>query len=42
VSIPFSFLCGFFGTILSRNGREDPQKRTEMEVRALTGIGLGS
>ncbi|GAA0235796.1 cation acetate symporter [Saccharothrix mutabilis subsp. mutabilis] len=40
VSIPFSFLCGFLGTVLSRE-EADPAKQAEMEVRALTGIGSG-
>lgn len=38
VSIPFSFLCGFFGTLLGRT-KADPVKHAEMEVRSLTGIG---
>jgi cation/acetate symporter len=38
VSIPFSFLCGFFGTIFSST-KSDPAKHAEMEVRSLTGIG---
>jgi cation/acetate symporter len=38
VSIPFSFLCGFFGTVFSRT-KADPRKHAEMEVRSLTGIG---
>ncbi|NUT98055.1 MAG: cation acetate symporter, partial [Saccharothrix sp.] len=40
VSIPFSFLCGFLGTVLSRE-KADPAKQAEMEVRSLTGIGSG-
>ncbi|PSL51068.1 cation/acetate symporter [Saccharothrix carnea] len=40
VSIPFSFLCGYLGTILSRE-KADPVKQAEMEVRSLTGIGSG-
>ncbi|WPB89480.1 solute symporter family protein [Streptomyces malaysiensis] len=38
VSIPLSFLCGFLGTIFSKEP-SDPKKRAEMEVRSLTGIG---
>ncbi|RZQ63163.1 cation acetate symporter [Amycolatopsis suaedae] len=38
VSIPFSFLCGFVGTLLARD-KADPRKQAEMEVRSLTGIG---
>jgi cation/acetate symporter len=38
VSIPFSFLCGFLGTMFSRD-RSDPALQSEMEVRSLTGIG---
>ncbi|WP_433262499.1 solute symporter family protein [Actinosynnema sp. CS-041913] len=40
VSIPLSFLCGWLGTLLSRE-RADPAKQAEMEVRSLTGIGSG-
>jgi cation/acetate symporter len=36
-SIPFSFLCGFVGTLVGR--KTDPRKYAEMEVRSLTGIG---
>ncbi|CCH33497.1 cation acetate symporter [Actinosynnema sp. NPDC047251] len=39
-SIPFSFLCGWLGTVLSRE-QADPAKQAEMEVRSLTGIGSG-
>jgi cation/acetate symporter len=39
VSIPFSFLCGIVGSFLGRKRPEDAAKRTEMEVRSLTGIG---
>jgi len=39
VSIPLSFVCGFLGTLVG--SRADPAKQTEMEVRALTGIGSG-
>ncbi len=38
VSIPLSFLCGYFGTIFSKHPA-DPDKQAEMEVRALTGLG---
>jgi cation/acetate symporter len=38
VSIPFSFLCGFLGTMFSRS-KTDPKLQAEMEVRSLTGIG---
>jgi cation/acetate symporter len=38
VSIPFSFLCGFIGTLVGRT-KADPRKAAEMEVRSLTGIG---
>jgi cation/acetate symporter len=38
VSIPFSFLCGFLGTMFSR-AKADPKLQAEMEVRSLTGIG---
>ncbi|WP_020671751.1 solute symporter family protein [Amycolatopsis nigrescens] len=38
VSIPFSFLCGYLGTVLSKD-KADPRKHAEMEVRSLTGIG---
>ncbi|KAA2248740.1 cation acetate symporter [Solihabitans fulvus] len=40
VSIPLSFLCGFVGTILSKEPA-DGRKQAEMEVRAITGIGSG-
>ncbi|MBV9845586.1 MAG: cation acetate symporter [Kutzneria sp.] len=39
VSIPFAFLCGIVGTLLGKN-THDEQKQSEMEVRALTGIGV--
>ena len=39
VSIPLSFICGFVATLVG--SRADPAKQTEMEVRALTGIGSG-
>ncbi|QWF77497.1 solute symporter family protein [Amycolatopsis sp. CA-230715] len=38
VSIPFSFLCGFLGTVFGKE-KADPRKHAEMEVRSLTGIG---
>jgi cation/acetate symporter len=38
VSIPISFLAGYFGTVLSKEPA-DPGKQAEMEVRSLTGIG---
>ncbi|WP_326569770.1 cation acetate symporter [Amycolatopsis rhabdoformis] len=38
VSIPFSFLCGFIGTMVGRS-KADSGKHAEMEVRSLTGIG---
>jgi cation/acetate symporter len=37
VSIPVGFLCGWLGTVLSKEHNE--AKYTEMEVRSLTGIG---
>jgi cation/acetate symporter len=37
ISIPFGFLCGWLGTVLSRES--NPSKYAELEVRALTGIG---
>jgi cation/acetate symporter len=40
VSIPLSFLAGVVGTFLGERD-EAPAKQTEMEVRALTGIGSG-
>ncbi|MEV0460298.1 solute symporter family protein [Catellatospora methionotrophica] len=38
ISIPVGFLCGWLGTILSREPA-DPQKYAELEVRSLTGVG---
>ncbi len=38
VSIPIGFLCGFFGTILSKEHNE--LKYAELEVRSLTGVGM--
>jgi len=37
VSIPLGFICGWLGTVLSRE--HDEAKYAEMEVRSLTGIG---
>jgi cation/acetate symporter len=37
ISIPVGFLCGWLGTILSRE--RNPQKYAELEVRSLTGVG---
>ncbi|MCQ4040505.1 cation acetate symporter [Streptantibioticus rubrisoli] len=39
VSIPLSFLCGYLGTVFSKQPA-DPGKQAEMEVRALTGLGV--
>ncbi|WP_144127185.1 solute symporter family protein [Catellatospora sichuanensis] len=38
ISIPVGFLCGWLGTIMSREPA-DPQKYAELEVRSLTGVG---
>jgi cation/acetate symporter len=38
VSIPFSLLCGFLGTMFGKS-KADPALHAEMEVRSLTGIG---
>ena len=38
VSIPFSVLCGFVGTLIGKD-KADSRKQAEMEVRSLTGIG---
>lgn len=38
ISIPFGFLCGWLGTLLSREAA-DAEKYAELEVRALTGVG---
>ena len=38
VSIPVSFICGYLGTVLSKDDY-DVAKQKEMEVRSLTGIG---
>jgi cation/acetate symporter len=37
ISIPVGFLCGWLGTILSKES--NPEKYAELEVRALTGVG---
>jgi cation/acetate symporter len=37
VSIPFSFFCGWIGTMVD-GVRGNPEKQAEMEVRSLTGI----
>ncbi|MGW1679853.1 solute symporter family protein [Saccharopolyspora sp. NPDC002376] len=39
VSIPFSFICGIIGTFLGRSDEVDEERKAEMEVRSLTGIG---
>ncbi|MDA3648179.1 cation acetate symporter [Saccharopolyspora indica] len=39
VSIPFSFICGIIGTFLGGRDEVDDERRAEMEVRSLTGIG---
>jgi len=41
VSIPFSFLCGFVGTLIGKD-KADPREYAEMEVRSLTGIVPGN
>ncbi|WP_434581806.1 solute symporter family protein [Carbonactinospora thermoautotrophica] len=38
VSIPLGFLCGWLGTVLSKD-RSSEEKYAELEVRALTGVG---
>jgi cation/acetate symporter len=38
ISIPFGFLCGWIGTILSKDPASE-EKYAELEVRALTGAG---
>jgi cation/acetate symporter len=41
VSIPLSFILGYLGTILSqRNDKADATKAAELEVRAVTGVGV--
>jgi len=42
VSIPFSFLCGFFGTVFSKAEPENSARAAEMEVRAIAGLGTKS
>ncbi len=37
VSIPLGFLCGWLGTLLSKES--NPEKYAELEVRSLTGVG---
>jgi cation/acetate symporter len=37
ISIPFGFLCGYIGTVISKEQDED--KYAELEVRSLTGFG---
>jgi cation/acetate symporter len=37
ISIPVGFLCGFIGTLLSKES--NPAKYAELEVRSLTGVG---
>jgi len=37
ISIPFGFLCGWLGTVLSKE--HDAAKFAELEVRSLTGAG---
>lgn len=37
ISIPIGFLCGFLGTLLSKE--HDEEKYAELEVRSLTGVG---
>lgn len=37
LSIPFGFLCGWIGTVISRE--RDEQRYAELEVRSLTGAG---
>ena len=39
VSIPLAFLLGWIGTITSRPEPDHDERRTEMEVRSLTGAG---
>ncbi|MDX2356801.1 cation acetate symporter [Dietzia sp. PP-33] len=39
VSIPLAFLLGIIGTFMGKKD-EFPQKRVEMEVRSLTGVGV--
>jgi cation/acetate symporter len=37
ISIPLGFLCGWIGTVLSKE--DDSEKYAELEVRSLTGVG---
>jgi cation/acetate symporter len=37
ISIPLGFLCGWIGTVLSKE--DDTEKYAELEVRSLTGVG---
>jgi cation/acetate symporter len=37
ISIPVGFLCGWLGTVLSRE--RNPEKYAELEVRSLSGVG---
>jgi cation/acetate symporter len=37
ISIPVGFLCGWLGTVLSKES--NPEKYAELEVRSLTGVG---
>ena len=37
ISIPFGFLCGWLGALLS--SEKNPEKYAELEVRSLTGVG---
>ena len=39
VSIPLAFLLGIIGTVIGKKD-EFPEKRVEMEVRSLTGVGV--
>jgi cation/acetate symporter len=38
ISIPVGFLCGYIGTLLSKEP-DQAEKYAELEVRALTGAG---
>jgi cation/acetate symporter len=40
ISIPFGFLCGWLGTMLS--SEKNPAKYAELEVRSLTGVGAAN
>jgi cation/acetate symporter len=37
ISIPLGFLCGWIGTVISKE--DDTEKYAELEVRSLTGYG---